>query len=175
MSALGQKQTSDCRLLMSAIPPKADIGERDPDVRFVPADIRREAVLHDHTAGNTRATAAQRRRLVGVIITARVDHDRAAFNVAHGEVWCCNGLRSFTAGINGKHWHIALVALTLWPEMFASVSGVVMASRRHPSCWLAVRSAAGTAIRINVDMKTVVARRQLGKLWRDSQSFIGIR
>jgi hypothetical protein len=26
MSALGQKQTSDCRLLMSAIPPKADIG-----------------------------------------------------------------------------------------------------------------------------------------------------
>jgi hypothetical protein len=26
MSALGQKQTSGCRLLMSAIPPKADIG-----------------------------------------------------------------------------------------------------------------------------------------------------
>jgi hypothetical protein len=25
MSALGQKQTSDCRLSMSAIPPKADI------------------------------------------------------------------------------------------------------------------------------------------------------
>jgi hypothetical protein len=27
MSALGQKQTLDCRLLMSAIPPKADIRE----------------------------------------------------------------------------------------------------------------------------------------------------
>jgi len=26
MSALGQKQTSDSRLIMSAIPPKADIG-----------------------------------------------------------------------------------------------------------------------------------------------------
>jgi hypothetical protein len=43
MSALGQKQTLDCRLLMSAIPPKADIAERDRHVRFVPkADIRWE-------------------------------------------------------------------------------------------------------------------------------------
>jgi hypothetical protein len=40
MSALGQKQTSDCRPLMSAIHPKADIAERDRHVRFVPkADI----------------------------------------------------------------------------------------------------------------------------------------
>ena len=36
MSALGQKETSVCRLLMSAIPPKADIAERDDDVRFTP-------------------------------------------------------------------------------------------------------------------------------------------
>jgi hypothetical protein len=42
MSALGQKQTSDYRLLMSALPPKADIAERQFDVRFVPkADIGR--------------------------------------------------------------------------------------------------------------------------------------
>jgi hypothetical protein len=33
-SALGQKQTSDCRLLMSAIPPKADIVGRNGDLRF---------------------------------------------------------------------------------------------------------------------------------------------
>jgi hypothetical protein len=40
---MGQKQTLDCRLLMSAIPPKADIAERDRHVRFVPkADIRWE-------------------------------------------------------------------------------------------------------------------------------------
>jgi hypothetical protein len=40
MSALGQKQTSDWRPLMSALPPKADIRQRDRDVRFVPiADI----------------------------------------------------------------------------------------------------------------------------------------
>jgi hypothetical protein len=40
MSAKGQKQTLDCRPLMSALPPKADMAQHDRDVRFVPlADI----------------------------------------------------------------------------------------------------------------------------------------
>jgi hypothetical protein len=33
-SALGQKQTSDNRATMSALPPKADIAKCDEDVRF---------------------------------------------------------------------------------------------------------------------------------------------
>ena len=42
MSALGQKQTSGHVQSMSALPPKADIAERDWNVRFVPkADIMR--------------------------------------------------------------------------------------------------------------------------------------
>jgi hypothetical protein len=41
MAALGQKRTLDCRPLMSAIHPKADMAERNDDVRFVPkADIQ---------------------------------------------------------------------------------------------------------------------------------------
>jgi hypothetical protein len=41
MSALGQKQTSAHARVMSAIPPKADIGTQPQNVRFVPkADIR---------------------------------------------------------------------------------------------------------------------------------------
>src|SRR5215472_15531398 len=103
-------------------------------------------VLHNHTAGNARATAAQRCRLVGIIITACVDHYRAALDVSHGEMWCCYGHRSFAAGIDGKYWHIALVTPTLRPEMFASVSRVVMAPRRHPSRRLAIWSVGGTAI-----------------------------
>src|SRR6516225_8258794 len=132
-------------------------------------------VLHNHTAGNARATAAQRCRLVGVVITACVDHYRAALNVGHAEMWRRSGLRSFAAGIDGKYWHIALVTLALRPEMFAGVSRVVMSPRCHPSRWLAIWSVGGTAIRINVDMKTVVARRQLGKLRRDPQSLICVR
>jgi len=34
--ALGQKQTSEDGWAMSALPPKADIAERDRHVRFVP-------------------------------------------------------------------------------------------------------------------------------------------
>ena len=40
MSALGQKQTLQCLLVMSALPPKADIGRVLSDVCVVPiADI----------------------------------------------------------------------------------------------------------------------------------------
>jgi hypothetical protein len=39
-SALGQKQTSRSEIAMSALPPKADIGQSASDVCFVPkADI----------------------------------------------------------------------------------------------------------------------------------------
>jgi hypothetical protein len=42
MSALGQKQTSQCLCAMSALPPKADIGTQSRNVRFVPkADLLR--------------------------------------------------------------------------------------------------------------------------------------
>ena len=47
MSALGQKQTLEQALGMSALPPKADIFEGGVDVRFVPkADI--PPVAHEH-------------------------------------------------------------------------------------------------------------------------------
>jgi hypothetical protein len=110
---------------------------REPPVIYV-RSLKQWArgFLHRHTAGNAPAAAAQRFRLIGIIITACVDHYRAALNVGHGKMWCCNRLRSFAAGINGKHWHIALVTLTLRPEVLASVSRVVMASRGHPSRWL---------------------------------------
>jgi hypothetical protein len=40
MSALGQKRTLRCILVMSALPPKADMDQYGRDVRFVPkADI----------------------------------------------------------------------------------------------------------------------------------------
>jgi hypothetical protein len=42
MSALGQKQTSQCVCVMSALPPEADIRKSDGHVRFGPeADIVR--------------------------------------------------------------------------------------------------------------------------------------
>jgi hypothetical protein len=54
MSALGQKRTSRWLRVMSALPPKADIAERDPHVRFVPitdmANEKSSALFHLHHA-----------------------------------------------------------------------------------------------------------------------------
>src|SRR4029077_12642972 len=55
MSPKGQQQTSDCRLLMSAIPPKADIVGRNGDLRFVPIvairRLRKVRSSTDHRLG----------------------------------------------------------------------------------------------------------------------------
>jgi hypothetical protein len=45
MSALGQKRTSGTEIVMSALPPKADIAEYDWDVRFVPKAEIRQALI----------------------------------------------------------------------------------------------------------------------------------
>jgi hypothetical protein len=63
MSALGHKRTFLRSVAMSAIPPKADIDGRSPDVRFVPeADIHAAAIsplrnarshtIYQHLRGN---------------------------------------------------------------------------------------------------------------------------
>jgi hypothetical protein len=54
MYALGQKQTSRLEAAMSALPPKADIAQRRPDVRFVPK-------ADSCTAAKTRAGGRRRR------------------------------------------------------------------------------------------------------------------
>ena len=54
MSVLGQKQTSDCRPLMSALPPKADIGldiYADPGRYFSAAVERLITGRDDNEAG----------------------------------------------------------------------------------------------------------------------------
>jgi hypothetical protein len=59
MSALGQKQTLDWRLPMSALPPKADIAARQLNVRFVPkADHapQQAPALFDHFVGDGHDT-----------------------------------------------------------------------------------------------------------------------
>jgi len=64
MSALGQKQTSRLVEGMSALPPKADIAERDRHVRFVPEadmdsiEFRWCTQPHVRTSTNRPAIAA---------------------------------------------------------------------------------------------------------------------
>src|SRR5262249_6761801 len=64
MSALGQKQTLEDLRLMSALPPKADIGTRSRNVRYVPkADIQELGAPVRGGSGNL-LPRRQRKRLI---------------------------------------------------------------------------------------------------------------
>jgi hypothetical protein len=66
MSALGQKQTSYCRPLMSALPPKADNGTQSRIVRFVPkADSCTAAIGGGN--GNVHAASTCRSTITGSV------------------------------------------------------------------------------------------------------------
>ena len=56
MSALGQKRTSRPETVMSALPPKADIAERDRHVRFVPSGLMNATrhILLDYLIGTAK-------------------------------------------------------------------------------------------------------------------------
>ena len=69
MSALGQKQTFRSAIVMSALPPKADIAESDWHVRFVPkADICSAAILplFDHLIGASNESGMVRPRVLTI-------------------------------------------------------------------------------------------------------------
>ena len=60
MSALGQKRTVSGISAMSALPPKADIAQRDRDVRFVPkADIGEDYSITSSARARTDGSTAR--------------------------------------------------------------------------------------------------------------------
>ena len=61
--------------------------------------------------------------------------------------------------IDGQRWQVPLMALTQWPEVLAGICWIVVAASCHAGRWLAIWPVSGTAIRINVNMETVVAWR----------------
>jgi hypothetical protein len=81
MSALGQKQTCGSEVTMSALPPKADIRQRDWDVRFVPiADISNLATFRQSRSqisgidrSARRAARSKMMQSVNVVRSASVE------------------------------------------------------------------------------------------------------
>lgn len=103
-----------------------------------------------------------------------MDHDRAALNVGHLKVWrddCSGGV---AADIDPQHRKVAFVAFTMRSEVLAGVVRVIMPARCQACRRLAVRSGTRPAIRIDVNMKAMIARRQISKLGHDYQALVRI-
>jgi hypothetical protein len=56
---------------------------------------------------------------------------------------CYGGGRGIATSIKGKNRKVTLVTVAVGAEMFAGMSGVVMASGRDACCWLAFGPAPG--------------------------------
>jgi hypothetical protein len=71
MSALGHKRTWHRPTVMSALPPKADIRQRDLDVRFVPkADI--DCITYSITSSPIASIWGEMKRTSGLAIDSQV-------------------------------------------------------------------------------------------------------
>src|SRR5262245_19710993 len=157
---LGKVAFSDAKRLSRQLRPFPDSCTATRDCLMIRWPARAAlAALLGNAASDARAATAQGPWLVGVIIAARVDHNRAPLNVGHSEVRHYHGLRGLAASIDGQHGHVALMALAIRSEVFAGVGWVIMATRRHAGRWLAIRSRARATIRIYVGMESMVARR----------------
>ena len=61
----------------------------------------------NHPARETRATTAERRRVVGVIVTAGMHHQAAAVDVAELEPRSEHGIAGLAIGVDIERWQIA--------------------------------------------------------------------
>jgi hypothetical protein len=98
-----------------------------------------------------------------------------ALDIGHLEARCDNGLCGVAACVNGQHGKVAFVSVTVRPEVFGRSGGIVVATSRQTRRWLPIWPGAGTAIRIDMQVQTVIARRQTGEVWGDLQTGLRVR
>ena len=72
---------------------------------------------------------------------------------------CDHVLCSPSISVDGQRWQVPFMALAQWPEVLAGICWIVVGASCHGGRRLAVWGITGTAIRINVNMETVVAWR----------------
>ena len=104
---------------------------RSPSSVCAPSEPRRRgarrlaisAGLFDDAAGDARPAAAERLRLVAVVVAARMDHERAPLGIRHFEARCRERRLRGAVGRHLEHREIALVAISSGPACFSVLSG----------------------------------------------------
>ena len=94
-------------------------------VDFLPRE-RRNIILLDHAAGDARPAAAKGSRLVGIVVAASMDHERAPLDVGCGQISHMQLGLHILLGIGGYKRQIALVPMLAWAFVFACMGGIIM-------------------------------------------------
>src|SRR5262245_58816791 len=93
-----------------------------------------------------------------------MDHDRATLDVRHVKMRCDDSLRGLAACVDSQRWHVTFVTLAERSKVFARVGRVIMSARRKSGRRLAIWTGARAAIRIDVDVKSVISDWQIREL-----------
>ena len=75
---------------------------------------------------------------------------------------------------NSQRREVAFVAFAARSEVFTGIGRIIMPAGCETCRWLSVRSGARSAIRIDVNMKAMIAGRQISKVGHDYQTLVRI-
>jgi hypothetical protein len=131
--------------------------------------------LLDHTAGDALAPAAQRGRLVGIVVAAGVDHEGLAFHVAQlGQARRRHRDAGTAIAAHHQRRQVAHVAVAGRSGMVLAGGWIVVAAGGPGRYRLAVLLV-GTAAAGLVHVETVRAGRQVGQRRREHQAVLRFR
>src|ERR1700682_6468869 len=94
--------------------------------------------LLDDTAGNAGAASPEGFRPVGIVVLARVNHERAAAHVLHSELRRQDRKRRLTVRAHHKHREVALMTTgVIGTQVLTGMFWVVVSASGEARCHLA--------------------------------------
>src|SRR5260370_11370346 len=124
----------------------------------------------DHAAGDACTAATQRRRSVGVIIAAGMDHDRARANLLHSKMSRGDSLGRIAPTINHQHRQVAAMAGGAERAQMLFGGGGIVVAAGGEACGRFALIHRRPAVALVMNMKPVLPGRQAGELGRDHQA-----
>ncbi len=128
-----------------------------------------ESFLLNHTTGYTRSAATQRSRLIGIVVPACMDHERAALDIGHLESRSSDGSGCCSVSPDGECRKIAEMSLALVAFMLACCGWIIVSACGKAGNLLAVLHSC-RAVRVLVNMEPMEPRRQIGELRGEYQT-----
>lgn len=130
-----------------------------------------EVLLLDHATSNPRSAATEWRRLIRVIVTAGMDHDRVIGKIRDLETRCKNRVRRLAGRVDIQWRQITQMTIAPGFAVLVGARRVQVTAGRDRSAQLAVLLSGGAA-RILMDMKAMETRWQAHQRRRQHQTVL---